>query len=290
MPSNKLTTIALLFFSSCQLNVAQAFLPSWLPGVVPTSPDLNRYTAEVTSSTFDCRLNIGLPGHGAVFPINDFQFRLCKGAGTDEERVALPGSDGPRPHLSSGPHRISTLTEGSYITMEGAKVVPLMKGAWELIWRADSQCGFLICGFNLERDVRRNENGAVLPKGNIYVTFPVWSKNGLKDEQLIKKNVEAMYKQYENEVEDQLKKYNEENNLLKKAMHFRNAVQADVDKDNLSAHLREDVPNNDDVVEIGPCLQLVKTGTIWAKMGSFKSNTHTLLGSAVVRTSDGVRA
>ncbi len=49
--------------------------------------------------------------------------------------------------------------------MEGAKVVPLMKGAWELVWRADSNCGFLICGFNLERDVRRNENGAVLPKG-----------------------------------------------------------------------------------------------------------------------------
>ena len=127
-------------------------------------------------------------------------------------------------------------------------------------------------------------------KGNIYVTFPVWSKNGLQDEQLIKKKVEAMYKQYENEAEDQLKKYNEENNLLKKAMHFRNAVQADVDKDNLSAHLREDVPNNDDVMDIGPCLTLVKTGTIWAKMGSFNSNTHTLLGSAVVRMSDGVRA
>ena len=127
------------------------------------------------------------------------------------------------------------------------------------------------------------------PKGNIYVTFPVWTNNGLEDEQKIKKNVEAKYKQCENEVEDQLKKYNEESNLLKKAMHFRNAVQADVDKDNLSAHLREDVPNNDDVMEIGPCLQLVKTGTIWAKMGSFQSNTHTLLGSAVVRSSDGMR-
>jgi len=162
MTSNKLTTLALLLLS-CQLT--QAFLPSWLPGVVPTSPDLNRYTAEVTSSTFDCRFNIGLPGHGAVFPINDLQFRLCKGAGTNEERVALPGTDGPRPHLSSGPHRISTVTEGSYISMDGVQSVPLIRGAWELIWRADSHCGFLICGFNLEKDVRRNENGAVLPKG-----------------------------------------------------------------------------------------------------------------------------
>jgi hypothetical protein len=31
-------------------------------------------------------------------------------------------------------------------------------------------------------------------------------------------------------------------------------------------------------------LQIVKTGTIWSKMGSFKSNTHTLLGSAVIRS------
>mmetsp|Transcript_4795 Transcript_4795/g.7252 ORF Transcript_4795/g.7252 Transcript_4795/m.7252 type:complete len:288 (+) Transcript_4795:97-960(+) len=285
MMSNKLTTLALLLLS-CQLT--QAFLPSWLPGVVTTSPDLNRYTAEVTSSTFDCRFNIGLPGHGAVFPINDLQFRLCKGAGTDEERVALPGTDGPRPHLSSGPHRISTVTEGSYISMDGVQSVPLIRGAWELIWRADSHCGFLICGFNLEKDVRRNENGAVLPKGNIYVTFPVWSKNGLKDEQTIKKNMEEKYKQYENEVEDQLKKYNEENNLLKKAMHFRNAVQADVDKDNAFAYLRDDVPSVEDVMEIGPFLQLVKTGTIWAKMGSFNSNTHTLLGSAVIRANDDV--
>lgn len=162
MSSSNLTALALLLLI---ISYVEAFLPSWLPGVVPTSPDLNRYTTEVTSSTFDCRLNIGLPGLGAVFPINDFQFRLCKGAGTDEERVALPGSDGPRPHLSSGPHRITTVTEGSFITMNGLQGVPLTKGAWELIWRADSLCGFLICGFHLEEDVRRNEHGAVLPKG-----------------------------------------------------------------------------------------------------------------------------
>ena len=100
--------------------------------------------------------------------------------------------------------------------------------------------------------------------------------------------MEEKYKQYENEVEDQLKKYNEENNLLKKAMHFRNAVQADVDKDNAYAYLRDDVPSVEDVMEIGPFLQLVKTGTIWAKMGSFNSNTHTLLGSAVIRANDDV--
>jgi len=112
----------------------------------------------------------------------------------------------------------------------------------------------------------------------------VWSKNGLQDEQVIKKNMEQKYKQYENERDDQLKMYNAENNLLKKAMHFRNAVQADVDKDNVSVYLREDVPSTDDVMEIGPCLQIVKTGTIWSKMGNFKSNTHTLLGSAVIRS------
>lgn len=202
--------------------------------------------------------------------------------------MALPGADGPRPHLSSGPHRISTITEGSFISMEGAQSVPLGRGSWELIWRADSLCGFLICGFNLERDVRRNAHGAVLPRGNIYITFPVWSKNGLEDQQAIQKNMQQKYKQFENEVEDQLKKYNQENNLLKKAMHFRNAVQADVDKDNVKAYLREDVPRKEDVMEVGPCLQLVKTGTIWAKTGSFNGDRNTLLGSAVISSNGGV--
>ena len=100
--------------------------------------------------------------------------------------------------------------------------------------------------------------------------------------------MELKSKQFENERDDQLKKYNEENNLLKKALHFRNAVQADVDRDNLVAYLRDDVPSNDDVMEIGPFLHLVKTGTIWAKMGSFQKSTHTLLGSAVIKSNDGV--
>ena len=95
--SSHITLLLTTLLFSCNLNAAQAFLPSWLPGVISTSPDLNRYTDECTSTTFDCRFSIGLTD--AVFPINDFQFRLCKGHGADEERVALPGADGPRPHL-----------------------------------------------------------------------------------------------------------------------------------------------------------------------------------------------
>ena len=98
--------------------------------------------------------------------------------------------------------------------------------------------------------------------------------------------MEQKYKHYEIEVEHQLQKYNDETNLLKKAMHFRNAVQADVDKDNVKAYLREDVPGKDDVMEVGPCLQLVTTGTIWAKTGSFNSGKNTLLGSAVISSTD----
>ncbi len=284
-PSSRslITLLLTTLLFSCNLNVAQAFLPSWLPGVISTSPDLNRYTDECTSTTFDCRFSIGLTD--AVFPINDFQFRLCKGHGADEERVALPGADGPRPHLSSGPHRISTLKDGSFVTMDGIQSVPLNLGAWELIWRSDSQVGYLICGFHLEYEARRNTNGAVLPKGNIYVTFPVWSKNGLEDEWTMKKNAERKYKEFEDERDTQLQKYNAEGNLLKKAMYFRNAVQADVDRDNISMYLRSDVPNKDDVMELGACLEIVKSGTIWSKVGGdFHSNGHRLLGSAILRS------
>jgi len=274
----------LLLLATCQLllNVAHAFLPSWVPGVPTTSPELNRYTSEVTSNTFDCRFSIGLTD--AVFPINDFQFRLCKGAGAAEERVSLPGSDGPRPQLSSGPHRISTIKDGSFVTMGGLQTVPLTRAAWELIWKGNSQVGYLICGFHLEHDARRNDHGATLPAGNIYVTFPVWSKKGLEDEWTIKKNAELKCKEFERERDDQLKKYNTENNLLKKAMHFRNAVQADVDRDNASMYLRDDIPTKEDVLDIGSFLNIVKTGTVWTKLGNFHSNDHKLLGSASIRS------
>ena len=104
--------------------------------------------------------------------------------------------------------------------------------------------------------------------------------------------MEQKYQHYETERDVQLRKYNDETNLLKKALHFRNAVQADIDKENVSVYLRDDVPNTQDVMELGAgSLSMVKTGMIWCKMGnSFASggNTHTLLGSAVIRSNDGV--
>ena len=59
-----------------------------------------------------------------------------------------------------------------------------------------------------------------IQKGNIYITFPVWSKNGLEDQQAIQKNMQQKYKQFENEVEDQLKKKQSRKQLVEKGNAF----------------------------------------------------------------------
>ena len=55
-------------------------------------------------------------------------------------------------------------------------------------------------------------------------------------------------------------------------------------------HNLVDVPSADDVFEIGEGLQMVKSGTIWSKTGSFsgsfRANRQQLLGSATLMTNN----
>ena len=71
-------------------------------------------------------------------------------------------------------------------------------------------------------------------------------------------------------------------NILKKALHFRNAVAATENMDNTGLHRLLDIPSNNDVMEIGEELQLVRIGTVWTKSGPFRSNHQQLLGSATL--------
>eukprot|EP00984_Skeletonema_dohrnii_P023230 scaffold12308_cov78-Skeletonema_dohrnii-CCMP3373.AAC.1 len=280
----------------CNISVVASFLPSWIPGAVTSAapPELNKFTSQI-DTVVNARLNIGLVSD-QLFVIDNFQFQLCNDPlqrttdnsnNNDTARIPLPGADGPRPNLSSGPHRIDVTNNGSFINMDGLQTVQLKNGVWELVWNIDGLAGLIICGFQLDQDAHRND--AILEKGNLYLTFPIWSTKALQEKQAEKQKAELKYKEYETERNLQLEKLKETPNLLKKAMYFRQAFKAVEDMDNTGFHLMVNLPSEDEVLDIDGngvgdegLLKLVKTGTLWSKTGSFRSNVgkQKLIGTA----------
>jgi hypothetical protein len=276
----------------CTTPVAYSFLPSWIPGVVTSAapPEIGQYASQI-DTVVNARLNVGIASD-PLFVIDHLQFQLCNELPllSNKHRVPLPGADGPRPNLSSGPHRVDVTNNGSFINMDGLQSVQLKHGVWELIWRNDSPSGLIICGFQLDQDARRND--VTIEKGFLYLTFPVWSTKEFKELQKKKQKIGLKYKEFEMERNLQLEKLKETPNLLKKAMHFRQAAKAVKDMDNTGFHLMVYLPSEDEVLDIGGndnggdgdegLLKMVKTGMLWSKTGSFRSNDgkQKLIGTA----------
>ena len=282
------TIIGLLL--CCIFTSVAAFLPSWIPGVVRSAavPELNHFTSQM-DTVVNARLNVGLVSN-QLFVIDNFQFQLSNDPlllsdDADGKRIPLPGIDGPRPNLSSGPHRIEVTSNGSFVNMDGLQTVNLTNGVWELVWRENGHAGLVICGFQLHQDARRNDH--ILERGNLYITFPIWSSKGLNDKQAEKKLAEMKYREYELERNLQLEKFKEAPNLLQKAMHFRQAAKAVENMDDTGLHRMMNVPSEEEVFEAGGndgLLKIVRTGTLWSKTGSFRNNNgrQKLIGTATL--------
>lgn len=274
----------------CQLKASLGFLPAWMPGATLSSaPELTRYTGGQTDTILDARLSVGLTAD-KLLAIDGFQFQLCNvpmvAKEDDATSIPLPGADGPRPHLSSGIHHMNVIEDGSFINMEGVQNVQFRNGVWEMIWRDGSTAGLIICGFSLDKDARRND--AMLEKGQVYITWPVWSKDGLDKQQARKAEAAIKYEEYETERNNELEKMSSTPNILRKALHFRNAANAAEKMDWTDLHTMSDVPSAEDVLEIGEGLQMVRTGTVWSKTGSFSdsfgANRQQLLGTATLQS------
>ena len=280
--------LLILSIVGCQPRLVLGFLPSWNPGaVVGSDPKLTRYTLGQTDTLLDVRLCIGLTTD-QQFVIDGFQFQLHSdepAMAKEDSAIQLPGAHGPRPHLSGGIRRVDAVKDGSFINMDGVQRVELRDGVWEMIWRHDSPAGLVICGFSLDRDARRNE--ALLGKGHLYLTWPVWLKDGLEVQRARKADAHMKYKEFESQRDVELEKMSNTPNILMKALHFRNAAAATEKMDYTGLHNLVDVPSADDVLEIGEGLQMVKIGTAWSKTGSFsdsfRANRQQLLGSATLR-------
>lgn len=193
----------------------------------------------------------------------------------------MPGADGPQPQLSSGVRSIGIIQEGSFISMSGQQIVETLNGCWEMIWRQNAAAGTLICGFDVPDDYHRND--AYLPKGRVYLSFPVWTKIGLKEAQDEKNYVDSRTKELDHEKKVELDKMEETGNFLMKALHYRNAAAA---MEKMSLHnpkTYEMVPSNDEIIPLQDDLLLTTKGLVFSKEGSFHTGAHVLLGTAIAK-------
>lgn len=145
------------------------------------------------------------------------------------------------------------------------------------VWREGAPAGVIVCGFHLAEDVQRGD--ASLPKGRIYLSLPVWTRDGLTDKQVYKAEKIAEAEQHKIDQDGDIAKMQATTNPLMKALHYRNALAAS-EKIMMSGvkGLVQSVPDNEDVMPIGGDLVMCTKGTVWTKNGNFLGEEHVLLG------------
>jgi hypothetical protein len=252
-----------------------------LPKLNPVNPALQDMSQAQDGILINIRLDVGqkedshLLIDGLAVELHDDAIDTKKA----KNSVPLPGSSGPNPHLSSGAKTLQVLDAARFIGLNGINHVDLQNGCWEMVWREGAPAGVIVCGFNLAEDVQRGD--ASLPKGRIYLSLPVWTRDGLTEKQTLKAEKIAEAEQHKIDQADDIAKMQATTNPLMKALHYRNALAAS-EKIMMSGvkGLVESVPENEDVMPIGDGLVMCTKGTVWTKGGSFLREEHVLLGVA----------
>ena len=197
----------------------------------------------------------------------------------DYSHPNMPGANGPHPQLSSGVRTLQVIQPGSFITMSGQQEVQALNGCWEMVWRENAFAGSLICGFDLAQDYTRND--ASLPKGQLYMSFPVWTRLGLSEAQASKEVTLRRANKLRDEQECELQKMQATPNPIMKALHYRNAAAASIKRFDMEDLKRiEIVPSNEEVIRLQDDLLLTTRGLVFSKEGSFLQGQHLLLGTA----------
>lgn len=248
-----------------------------IPQLNPANPAVKELSKAQDSVLLNIRLDVGEKEDSHLL-LDGLVIELQKDA-APKGHVSLPGSSGPNPHLSGGASSLKILDDARFIGTSGVKTVDLQDGCWELVWREDAPAGTVVCGFDLSDDVTRGD--AVLPKGRIYVSLPVWNRAGLTKQQTYKAKKLKEAEQHKIDQDDEIAKMQETSNPLMKALHYRNAVAA-TEKLSMSGvnTFLTSIPSDDEVMPINNDLLLCTKGTVWTKTGSFLGKEHLLLGVA----------
>lgn len=263
--------------------------PTVLAFIFPTptmtqNPDVMKYTDAQTGTMLNIRLDVGEKDALSRMNVNGILVSLVKDrAGKD--RIKMPGADGPNPSLSSGVRKLNLLQHGHTIDLSGSKAVEMHSGCWEISWKKGAPAGSLVCGFDVPKTVTRND--AKLSTGRVYLSFPLWTQEGLNEAQIEKERVLNQAKQFMDEKKEELAKFQTTNNPIMKALHYRNAAQAIEKYTMIPVNKVKVVPSDEEVIPIEDNLLLTTKGLIWFKEGRgsgtfYKTGTHILLGSAHV--------
>lgn len=243
------------------------------------NPKLPELAQAQTGEKFSVRFDIGQKDQAHIV-LDGLRIELLKEKVDASQKIGLPGADGPHPGMSSGALALKTLEYPSFVDLFGTQKVRFEKGCWEMIWKKDLFRGSIICGFDVPFGAKRN--GAQLPQGRLYISFPVWTQEGLAKRQAEKFDAEARAKDYSKERDDELLKMQKESNLIKKALHYRAAAAAVEKIDFTGVRWMTSIPSCDEVVPIGDGLLMNTKGTVWNKDKSFFGGQHVMLGAAIL--------
>jgi len=193
----------------------------------------------------------------------------------EEERVELPGNRGFNSQYSSGGRRLNVVSKGTYVNMKGLQHIACDMGCWGMYWARGRPAGTLCMAFHLPQTYTRNQ--AVLPRGDMYLTFPVWTEEGLKYGQKAKQEALDEIELYTQKWNEELDKYEMTDNPIMKAIHERNAHIYATKCDNLYDYSLDTIPENNQCLKLQEDLLLSNRGSIW----KIEGKDDILLGHAV---------
>lgn len=110
-------------------------------------------------------------------------------------------------------------------------------------------------------------------------TFPVWTDETLKDLRERKAVAEEKAVEAMDRLKDEALKMEQTNNIIMKALHFRNACKAHEDLDYSGHRNYQRMPLDRDMITLKNGLHLCSLGTVWTKKDGFMGE-HVLLGAA----------
>jgi hypothetical protein len=112
----------------------------------------------------------------------------------------------------------------------------------------------------------------------MWLSFPLWTEQGLKDGQAEKKRIMGLIQENLVKRDEELEKYDNTQNPLKKAFFLRNAFAFAEKCSTLHHFLLDTIPEEDGTLMLQENLLLATNGLVWRRNG----DGHVLLGSATV--------
>ena len=242
-------------------------------------PDLYDIVDQQENTQLNLQLHVGDDETGFL-TVQDMIIQLGGHYNEDaDEHVELPGSNGSYSECVCGNRCLDVLSKGHFVNMDGLQHVDCDKGSWEMCWVRGSPAGTVVFAFNLPQAYSRNE--AVLCEGDTWVSFPVWTVEGLRYGQTAKKKVLDEIELYTKKWNEELDKYEMTGNPIMKAFHERNAHIFAEKCDELYDYSLDTIPDDDQYSQLQEDLLLSKKGLIWKKDG----DGDVLLGHAIATTS-----